>query len=73
MEVEYIRHDQVAAPGTVNDAAGEKRAQEEEPINKLRTGAGQADLVAEPVDIEEWRGELKKDKYWGVEIDERAL
>lgn len=73
VEVEYIRHDQVAAPGAVDDAAGEEHAQKEDPVDELRAGAGQADLITEPVDIEEWRGELKEDKYGGVEIDERAL
>lgn len=73
VEVEYIRHNQVAAPGAVDDAAAEERTQKEEPVDELRAGAGQADLVAKPVDIEEWRGELKKDKYGGVEIDKRAL
>lgn len=73
VEVEHICHDQVAAPGAVDDTAGEEHAQKEHPVDKLRAGAGQADLVAEPVDIEEWRGELKEDKDGGVEIDERAL
>lgn len=73
IEVKYIRHDQVATPGAVDDATGEEHAQEEEPVDELRAGAGQADLVAEPVDVEEWGRELKKDKDGGVEIDERAL
>jgi len=59
--------------GAPDEAAGEEDEEEEEAVVELEAGAGEVELVEEPVDVEEGGGELVEDEGWGVEVDEGAL
>lgn len=59
--------------GAPDEAAGEEDEEEEEAVVQLEAGAGEIELVEEPVDVEERRGELVEDEGRGVEVDEGAL
>ena len=60
----------VAAP----DQAGEEEGgQEHDPIAPLQRAARHIQLVAEPVHVEEWRGELVEHEGWRVVVDEGSL
>lgn len=50
------------------EGGGEKRA-----IDSLIDGPCEIKFVAEPVDVEERRGQLIEQKDWGVEVNEGPL
>ena len=60
----------VCAP---EEAAGHECKEQEDTVDKLEGGAGERELVAEPVDVEEGRGELVEDERWCVEVHEGSL
>ena len=63
----------VSGVDTPADAAEEERQSEQGTIDGLVDGAGETKLVAEPVDIQEWRAELVKQEHGAIEVDERTL
>lgn len=58
---------------TPDEAARKKCGEESEAVVELNFGAGEVELVAEPVDIEEWGGEFEEDEGWGIEVDKGPL
>ena len=59
--------------GAPDEAAGEKGREQDEPVVELDAGAGQVELVAKPVDVEEGGGELVEDEGGSVEVDKGTL
>jgi hypothetical protein len=59
--------------GAVQQAGAGKGAQQEDAVDELQRAAGEVELVAEPVDVEEGRGELVEDEGGCVVVDERSL
>jgi hypothetical protein len=59
--------------GAPEEAAGHEGQEQEDAVDELQGGAGEGELVAEPVDVEEGGGELVEDEGWGVEVHEGAL
>ena len=59
--------------GAPEEAAGHECQEQEDAVDELQCGAREGELVAEPVDVEEGRGELVEDKGWRVEVYEGAL
>ena len=55
------------------EAGGEEGGDEEDAVVELEGGAGEAELVEEPVDVEEGGGELVEDEGRGVEVEDRPL
>ena len=60
----------VAAP---NQSGEEEGGQEHDPITPLQRAARHIQLVAEPVHVEEWRGELVEHEGWRVVVYEGSL
>lgn len=58
---------------TPEQAAGHECQEQEDAVDELEGRAGERELVAEPVDIQEGRRKLVKDKGRGVEVDEGSL
>jgi hypothetical protein len=56
-----------------DDAAAEEGGCQKGAVDGLVDAAGELELVAEPVDVEEWGGELVEEEDGGVEIDEGSL
>ena len=50
-----IGKDPPTAPGAPQDTAGEESEGEEDAVDSLSGGAGETELVAEPVDVEKRR------------------
>ena len=59
--------------GAPEEAAGHECQEQEDAVDELQGGAGEVELIAEPVDVEEGGGELVEDEGWGVEVHEGAL
>ena len=55
------------------ETAAEEGGKEEDAVVPLGAGAGHAEFVEEPVEIEEGGGELVEDECWAVEVHEGAL
>lgn len=60
----------VCAP---KESAAEKAGQEEDTVVPLGSRSGHVQLIEEPVEIQEGRGELVEDKCWAVEVDKWSL
>lgn len=56
-----------------DNPTGEECGCEKGAVDGLVDGAGEVEFVAEPVDVEEWGGELVEEEYGGVEVDEWSL
>ena len=56
-----------------DDAGEEERDGQDAAIDGLDRGAGEVEFVAEPVDIEEWGGELVEQEDRAVEVAEGPL
>ncbi len=59
--------------GSPDETAAEEGGEEEDAVVPLGKGAGHAEFVKEPVEIEEGRGEFVEDECWAVEVYEGAL
>ncbi len=59
--------------GAPDEAAGEEGDEQEDAVVELGARAGHVDLVEEPVEVEEGRGELVQDEGRAVVVDERSL
>lgn len=68
-----VGEDLVGLVGAVDEAGGEEGEEEGEAVVELELGPGEAELVAEPVDVEEGGGELPEDEDGGVVVDEGSL
>ena len=55
------------------DAAEEEGEREQGAVDGLVDGAGEVELVAEPVDVEEGGAELVEEEDGAVEVDEWSL
>ena len=74
--VECAPHVLVNAEGLVStpaETAGEESGEEADTVDELALGAGEVQFVKEPVEVQEWRGELVKDESRGVVVNEWAL
>lgn len=74
--VECAPHVLVDAEGLVSapaETAGEEGGEEADAVDELAFGAGEVQFVKEPVEVEEWGGELVKDEGRGVVVNEWAL
>ena len=60
----------VCAP---KEAAGKERGEKQDAVIPLHAGAGEMQLVEEPVNIEKGRGELVENESRSVKIHEGAL
>jgi len=69
----HVAEDVVGAVKAPHDAAAEKGAGQDGAVDGLVDGAGEVELVAEPVDVEEGRGELIEQEDWAVEVEEGSL
>lgn len=56
-----------------NDPASEESPSQKGAVNCLVDAAGEIELVAEPVNIEEWRRELVEKEGGRVKVDEWSL
>lgn len=65
--------DEDGGVGAPHQAAGEEGGDQHEAVVELGAGAGHAQLVEEPVDVEEGRGELPEDEDGTVVVDEWPL
>lgn len=59
--------------GPPEETAAEEGEEEENAVVPLGEGAGHAEFVEEPVEIEEGGGEFVEDECWAVEVYEGAL
>ena len=59
--------------GSPEETAAEEGDEEEDAVVPLGEGAGHAEFVEEPVEIEEGGGEFVEDERWAVEVYEGAL
>lgn len=59
--------------GPPEETAAEEGEEEENAIIPLGEGAGHAEFVEEPVEVEEGGGEFVEDECWAVEVYEGAL
>lgn len=69
----YVREDVDAVDAAPDQTAEEKRGDEDDAVNQLVNGAGQLELVHEPVHVQGRRGELVEDKDWAVVVEEGTL
>lgn len=68
-----VRKDDDRVVGAPDETAEKEGAEQEDAVVELEAGSGEVELVAEPVDIQEWRGKLVQDECWRVEVDEWSL
>lgn len=59
--------------GSPDEATAEEGRQQDDAVVPLVFGARQVQLVEEPVDVEEWGGELVEDERGTIEIEEGSL
>lgn len=68
-----IEEDAQGGVGAPDEAAAEEGREEDDAIGELEIGAGEGELVEEPVDVEEGRRELVEDECGRVEVEEGSL
>lgn len=59
--------------GAPDETAAEEGDEQEDAVVELGARARHVDLVEEPVEVEEGRGQLVEDEGWTVVVDERSL
>ena len=59
--------------GSPKETAAEEGDEEQDAVVPLGEGAGHAEFIEEPVEIEEGGGEFVEDECWAVEVHEGAL
>jgi hypothetical protein len=68
-----VIEDQVAAVVAPEDTTTEEGRGEERAVDSLVDRAGEVELVAEPVDVQERTRKLVKKEHWRIVVEERTL
>lgn len=69
----YILIDADRLVGTPDESATEEGKEEHESVVELSLRSSHIELIEEPVEVQEWRGEFVKDERAAIVVDKRSL